>query len=323
MVSKESSSLKPFAILTGPTGSGKSQIALEFAASKGSIEIVNADSIAWVRGFDIGSAKPSPEEQALVPHHLIDVFEPEARYTARDFVEAADRAIQDIFNRGHRPLLVGGSGFYLKAWLYGMWDAPDTQPELREELSKLSSEELYERLKSVDPDHAAKLHSNDTYRIIRALEIWTVSGQKPSVLEQQKKNTQTYRYPVELLVIDRDRDILNARLRARAQAMLEKGWIEEVRTLRSKNPHAPALASVGYAQICNWLDGISPEGRKLRPGQEGLLDEIELATRQLVKSQRTWFRGQTQAHFYTLEPERETLWNHLNSIYDCATLDPR
>lgn len=291
-------------ILTGTTASGKSALALEIALLRGDTELINADSIQLYRGFDIGSAKPTQDERARVPHHLIDVCAPEESFTAGDFVRQVDQAISDILRRGKRPLIVGGTGFYLKALLHGLWDAPAADPALRVKLGRLPREELYARLEAIDAPSAHRITAGDPYRLIRALEIHALTGKTPSELEQAPKVHQSA-HAFRLIVVDRENAELEARIRARAEQMLEQGWIEETRALLREHPQARALGAVGYAQIVAHLRGEKPRGRELKPGAAGLLDEVMLATRQLVKRQRTWFRGQAQARLWILDRERK------------------
>jgi tRNA dimethylallyltransferase len=298
-------------ILTGTTASGKSALALEYALSHGNIELINADSIQLYRGFDIGSAKSTLEERACVPHHLIDVCNPEETFTAGDFVRKVDQTITEILEHGKRPLLVGGTGFYLKALLHGLWDAPAADPRLRALLSGLPREELYKRLEKIDPTSAHRITPGDPYRLIRALEIHALTGKTPTELEQAPKVHRSA-HAFKLIVIDREQEELEARIRTRAQAMLAQGLIEETTRLLREHPSARALEAVGYAQVVAHLRGEKPKGRELRPGTQGLIDEITLATRQLVKRQRTWFRGQSKAHLWILDRERQSVMELLN-----------
>ena len=292
-------------ILTGPTAAGKTSYALELA-DRFELEIINADSLLVYRGFDIGTAKPSLSELSRVPHHLIDIREPEESYTAAEFVRDVERILQELHSQNRRALIVGGTPFYLKALTFGLWDAPPTNLEFRKSVEDASSSDLFEQLESLDPAHALKIGPADRYRIIRALEILQFSGKKPSELEAQAKTrAPDPRFP--LWVLDRDPAELESRIHQRTQTMLEQGLIDEVRLLREEHPAARALSSVGYAQVVDYLENRPPSGRKLRPGIPGLSDEIELATRQLVKAQRTFFKGMTHAQWFLFEQDRPTL----------------
>lgn len=303
------------AILTGPTASGKTSLALEFARAHGGIEIVNADSVLVYRGFDIGSAKPALEEREAVPHHLIDILEPEADFTAADFVRRVKEALADIHARGKRALIAGGTGFYLKSLLYGLWDAPPASPEFRKTLEPETNEALHARLKAIDPARAEKVFPNDRYRVIRALEIHALSGKTPSALEAEHDRKREPDPRFVLLNIDRADPELSARIHERSKNMLKEGLLEETQTLLDAHPDARALKSVGYAQAVDHLLGRAPSGRAKAPGEPGLIDEIDLATRQLVKSQRTWIKGQAEREAFVLERDRNSLLNRLDRIY--------
>jgi tRNA dimethylallyltransferase len=276
-------------ILTGPTATGKSQIAFDFAMRKKGIELINADSLLVYRHLNIGTAKPPLSQLQEVPHHLIDILDPSENFTAGEFVRRAHSAIQEIISRGHQPLIVGGTGFYLKALLFGIWEAPATHPELRKKLEKESNASLHDQVQKIDPKAAQRIGPTDRYRLIRTLEIFQVSGQTPSQLESKMAPEADPRFT--LWVIDRDSSELHQRIQKRTQLMLEEGLVEEFKMAQSQFPESRALQAIGYAQVAAYLKGQAPAGRKLKAGIEGLQEEIELATRQLVKSQRTWFNG--------------------------------
>ncbi|HUP58032.1 MAG TPA: tRNA (adenosine(37)-N6)-dimethylallyltransferase MiaA [Bdellovibrionota bacterium] len=305
------------AILTGPTATGKSSLALELAERGGDIEIVNADSMLVYRGMDIGTAKPSAEERARVAHHLIDIRDPEESFTAGDFVRDVERALAEIAGRGRRALIVGGTGFYLKALLFGLWDAPKADPALRQELSARPAPELFTELEKVDRESAYRIGPADHYRLVRALELHRMTGKTPSELEAERPSKPDPRF--ELWVIDRLSAELMSRIRVRTKAMLDRGFIDEVSRVRERAPGSRALQAVGYAQVVAYLDAKPPGGRKIREGIGGLEDEIELATRQLVKRQRTWFKGQHEGLGFTLDRDREALVKAFDALYPSPT----
>lgn len=279
------------AVLAGPTAAGKSALALEMARlSPGrSIEIINADSMLVYRGMDIGTAKPSRSELDEIPHHLIDIRNPDEPFTAGDFVRAVCHTLQDIEGRGKRALIVGGTGFYLRALFYGLWEGPPSNPEVRLMLERLTQAELYSRLLKVDPTAALRIGVADRYRLTRALEVFQLTEKTPTQLEAEISRTPDPRF--ELWVVDRPQEELQNRISLRCRQMLEDGLVQEVRRIRSAYPGARALGAVGYKEVCAHLDGIAPAGRKIPSGELGLRQEIELSTRQLVKRQRTWFRS--------------------------------
>jgi len=305
-------------IITGPTASGKTAFALEMAAAArdatSPIEIINADSLLVYRGMNIGTAKPTPEELTRVRHHLIDVRDPDQAYNAGDFVRDVEATIAEIRSRGARPLIVGGTGFYLKALIYGMWEQAKSDPALRAELEREDNPTLYRSLLARDEKAALRIGVNDRYRLIRAHELLRLTGKTPSELE-----AETEQRPADprfaLWIIDRDPADLERRIELRTRAMLTDGLLEEFRSLETRYPGAPPLSSVGYAEVREHLAGRVPAGRKIRAGLAGLEDEIRLATRQLVKRQRTWFRGQTEGQWFKLDAEREALQRAFRAIY--------
>ena len=299
-------------ILTGATAVGKSQLALQVAKIC-NLEIINADSIAFYQEFDIGSAKPTLKERQEVPHHLIDVARPDAIYHAGDFLRDIEQVISDIHARGKRALIVGGSGFYLKALRYGLWPAPPTSRSFRESIEEKSMEALVAELKEKDPVHLQKIGSKDRYRIVRALEIITLSGEKPSELQAKMKTEPDPKY--SLWVINREANQLVKRMRFRIEEMIEAGWIEEVKALRATYPNSKSLGAVGYAQILRYLDGIAPQGRKLLPGLPGLISEIELSHRQLAKTQRTWHQNLKPDESFLLDEDRSIAIEKILSFY--------
>lgn len=308
----------PVAILAGATASGKSSLALDLAEQLPDLELVSADSIQVYRGFDIGSAKPSQEERKRVLHHLIDLKDPEETFTAADFVREAKSAIDRIHSRGKRALIVGGTGFYLKALVFGLWDAPPTDPVLRAELGRIPLDALVEELRTKDPALLETISANDRYRVTRAVEILRLGGEKPSLLASRSGKTADPRF--RILFLDREDADLESRIRARAEEMLSHGLLEEAERLRNQHPRAKALGSVGYAEALAFLDQKPPASRKLRPGSLGLIDEIALATRKLVKQQRTFFHGEKQLgganpQVFLLDRDREKARSLLLRIY--------
>lgn len=307
------------AILSGPTATGKTSLALQFAQAHGQIEIINADSLLIYRGFDIGTAKPSQAELTQAPHHLIDIKEPNEEFTAGDFVRLVNHTLDEIHGKGKRAMIVGGSGFYLKALLYGLWQAPPTDPKVRSRLQEKSNDELYTLLFQQDERSALRIGKNDRYRMIRALELIELGGKTPSELRDAEPKSPDPKF--ELWVVDRTPEELYSRIKKRTDAMIQANFIEEVQTLRQKfasqSPIRP-LSAVGYREVCNFLDGIQPAGRKIPPGIQGLKSEINLATRQLVKSQRTWFRGQKSAHWFELDRDLALLKSAFSDLYEAG-----
>lgn len=305
-------------LLTGPTASGKTALAIEAALKLRvhniGLEIINADSVCFYQEFNIGSAKPTSEEMSTVPHHLINVAHPNENYHAGKFLKDCSQKLEEIHARGNRAIIVGGSGFYLKALRLGLWEAPATDEEFRKTLESISTTELSEKLTKLDPDHSKKIGPNDRYRIIRALEIIeTGSGKTPSELEAQMSSEPDPRF--ELWVIDRDKQELEERIRVRVQKMLDAGWIDETKILLSKYPESRTLTAVGYRQVIDHLAGTLPEGRIKKPGLDGLIDEISLAHRQLAKTQRTWFKNLKPNESFELNRDANSLKEKLMNFY--------
>ena len=278
------------ACLLGPTASGKTAAALAFAA-KHPTQIVSVDSALVYRGMDIGTAKPSLQERALVPHHLIDVRDPTEAYSAADFRADALAAIEAIRASGDVPLLVGGTMLYYKALTQGLNDLPSADPELRAALEADAARDgwpaLHARLAAVDAVTAARLAPNDAQRIQRALEVFMLTGQPMSALlsAPQREADSRYRF-VPIALEPSDRAVLHARIAARFDAMLAAGFIDEVRALRARadlNPELPSMRCVGYRQAWEYLDGAIDYAT--------MRDKGVFATRQLCKRQLTWLRS--------------------------------
>jgi len=274
-------------VLTGPTASGKSELALRLAEAYGA-EIIAMDSMTLYRGMDIGTAKPSADERAKVPHHLIDVLDPWESANVAWWLAQAKRCRDDIEGRGKRALFVGGTPLYLKAMLHGLFEAPAPDLALRERLEADARLEgvdaLHARLSSVDPAAAKRLHPNDLRRVIRALEVWEQTGRAMSDWQEQWQREALATAPM-CWWVNRPRDELYRRIDARAERMLAGGWIDEVRRLdESPRPMSrEAAAALGYAEIREHLKG------HLRYGE--LVERVQTLSRQFAKRQLTWFRN--------------------------------
>lgn len=293
---------RPRAIaLMGPTASGKSAYALDLAQRLGG-EIVSVDSALVYRGLDIGAAKPTRDELALVPHHLVDLREPWQPYSAAEFAADARRAIDGIVARGNLPILAGGTGLYFRALLEGLADMPEADEAMRAVITAEAAEQgwtaLHAQLARVDPVAAARIHATDAQRIQRALEVHRLSGRAISDWQRDAKRTRLAVKVLKLALSPPDRGVLHERIAARFDAMLQAGFLDEVRVLRglpelAAHPHPldlPALRAVGYRQAWEFLGGAStlPEFR----------DRAIAATRQLAKRQFTWLRGELDARWF-------------------------
>ncbi|WP_250483097.1 tRNA (adenosine(37)-N6)-dimethylallyltransferase MiaA [Caballeronia sp. GaOx3] len=279
------------ACLLGPTASGKTAAALAFAA-RHPVEIVSVDSALVYREMDIGTAKPDAVERAAAPHHLIDIIDPAETYSAAQFRADALRLVGEIVARGNVPLLVGGTMLYYKALTQGLNDLPTADADVRATLDADAARDgwpaLHARLATVDPQTAARLAPNDSQRIQRALEIFMLTGQPMSTLLAAPRTQHVdapYRF-VPIALEPSDRAVLHARIAARFDAMLARGFIDEVRRLRARGDldlSMPSMRCVGYRQAWEYLDGAT--------GYDEMRDKGIFATRQLCKRQLTWLRA--------------------------------
>jgi len=282
--------------LVGPTASGKTAAALALAhslQSQGGAEIISVDSALVYRGMDIGTAKPSREELAAVPHHLIDTLDPLQSYSAAEFAKDATRLIQDIRARGKTPLLVGGTMLYLKALLEGLNDIPAADAQVRAQIHQQAEQlgwpALHAWLAQVDPQTAARLAPGDSQRIGRALEVWTATGQTLSSFHQSAKaNAPDWHIPI-ISLEPLDRAWLHQRIAQRFEQMMATGFLDEVRQLKARgdlHPDLPSMRCVGYRQAWEGLDAGWTEAQICERGI--------FATRQLAKRQITWLRSMPQ-----------------------------
>jgi tRNA dimethylallyltransferase len=288
---------RPIAVLTGPTGTGKTDIALALA-KEFPLEIVSVDSAQVYRGLDIGSAKPSAEIRAQVAHHLVDLVDAAGSYSAGQFVRDAARAIDDIESRGRVPLLVGGTMLYLRALTGGIATLPEGNAALRASMDAEAARDgwpaLHARLAAIDPAAAARIHPNDAQRIQRALEVHAVGGRPISELQSATRPSIGREFMVCAL-FPHDRARLHADLERRFAQMMSAGLLDEVRGLHARGDLTeahPAIRAVGYRQLWAHLDGSYPLDVAVERGVA--------ATRQLAKRQMTWLRS--MANIRTFDP---------------------
>ena len=275
----------PVLVLVGPTAVGKTAISVAVAKRLGA-EIISGDSMQVYRGMDIGTAKITPEEMQGVPHHMIDIKNPDEPFTVAEFQERTDRLIREIVGRGRLPMLVGGTGLYIRSVLEPYTFTPmEGDPELRRQLAAEEEQHgpghLHRRLQEVDPKAAAKLHPNDLRRIIRALEVYTLTG--IPISSTQTAAGAEPRYDDLFLALTMDREALYRRIEQRVDQMLAAGWLEEVRRLLERYPpHLPAMQALGYRELVQYYRGLLtlPEATAL----------IKRNTRRFAKRQFTWFR---------------------------------
>ncbi len=272
----------PILVIIGPTASGKSGLALQVARRIGA-EILSVDSMQVYRGMDIGTAKPSAGEQAEIRHHLIDLVEANEPFTVARFVELADSTITGARERGVPLIVTGGTPLYYKALFEGLFDGPGEDPAIRQRLRALSNEDLHQRLQSVDPAAGARIHVNDTKRLVRALEVHELTG-KPISSFQTEWDAQTMRHPAMWVGLLWDREALNRRINARVKAMVAAGWIDETQGLLERFGELSPTAgeATGYRELIDHLRGKIP--------LDGAIEQIKIGTRQLARRQMKWFK---------------------------------
>lgn len=284
--------------IIGATATGKSDVALTIARQIGA-QILSVDSMQVYRGMDIGTAKPSAQEQTQVRHHLIDVSPPSESFTVARFVELADQLIADARGRGVPIIATGGTPLYFKSLFHGLFSGPGADLELRHRLGQLPAEELFARVAEADPAAAARLHRNDSRRLIRALEVFTLTG-KPISQWQTEWDQPAARHPVIWFGLNWPRDELSRRINARVKAMLAAGWLEETRALLTRfGTLSPTAAeAAGYRELIDHLGG--------KIDLETAAEQIKIATRQLSRRQIKWFRRFPDVHWLdgSLGPDR-------------------
>jgi tRNA dimethylallyltransferase len=289
--------------IVGPTASGKSDAALQLAGELDG-EIVACDSMQIYRGLDVGTAKPTAAERARMPHHLLDVANPDETFSAARFAELADRALGEIAARGKVAIVCGGTGLYFRALRWGLFEAPPRDQALRDRLyadEKAQPGVLHERLRVVDPQAAAKIAPRDHLRLVRALEVHTLTGVPLSQHHAQHEARE--RHPMAVAVLDPPRALLDERIEARTRAMLAAGLVDETRRVRERwGAGLAALQSVGYAEASQFLDGKLSEAE--------LPQAIVRATRGYARRQRTWFKKERDVRLFQ---DAEPLISNLRS----------
>ena len=304
---KAANGLPKIIVFCGPTGVGKTAMSLE-AARKFDGEIVNADSMQVYRELDVGTAKPTAEEQSVTRHHLIDILEPTEEFDAARFVILAKKVITEIGAQGKIPLVVGGTGFYIKALIYGLPETALTDPAIRQHLKneqeQFGSQALYDRLKKVDAVTAKRLHPNDTFRVIRALEVYAATG-KPLSEIHAKHRFQTKRYEALKIGLNLPRQELYDRIDHRVLAMMDAGFLQEVEALMQKGYSADlkSMQALGYRHMTACLRG--------KLSFEEAVTTMQRDTRHYAKRQLTWFKKDPEIHW--LHPDD---WSATKSLIE-------
>ncbi|MCH5262609.1 MAG: tRNA (adenosine(37)-N6)-dimethylallyltransferase MiaA [Lachnospiraceae bacterium] len=278
-------------ILTGPTAVGKTELSVALAGKIGG-EIISADSMQVYRHMDIGSAKITPDQTGGIPHHLIDILEPSEEFNVVMFQQSAKQAVSEIYERGHIPIVVGGTGFYIQALLYDIdFTDNDEDVTLRANLEEIAKKEgaevLYARLREIDPQSCEIIHANNIKRVIRAIEFYEKTGMKISEHNQmQRQNSSPYNFAY--FVLNDEREKLYGRIEDRVDAMLKQGLVEEVQRLKDMGCTADmvSMQGLGYKEILNYLDGHTT--------LEEALYLIKRDTRHFAKRQLTWFRRERE-----------------------------
>ena len=272
-------------VILGPTASGKTALSI-YLASRLNGEIVNCDSVALYRDFQIGTAKPTPQEQELVPHHLVGLIDPTSYTTAGDYARRARPLLREIASRGALPIVVGGTGLYVRALLEGLFAGPRRSEELRQRLraraGRKGSAYLHRLLRRLDPEAAGKIHANDTPKLIRAIEV-SLSAPLPMTEQWKSGREPLAGFRILRLGLDPDRGELYRRINSRVERMFETGLVEETRELLGRyGPSAPPLASIGYRETVKLISGelTGEEARRA----------VQQAHRNYAKRQMTWFR---------------------------------
>lgn len=263
-MNKKTSQKLPVIVIFAPTASGKTALTRELFSPKGShfilnAEVISADSQSVYKGMDIGTAKPTKKFCNEIPHHLIDILTPDQQFNVSDFVDYADSACEDIFSRGKIPVVCGGTGFYIRNFLYGVPKTPVSDEkirlELQERIKKEGNQSLYDELIKVDPVSASKIHVNDSYRICRALEVFYISG-KTRTSYQIDQNKLREKYDFKFIVLKPEREILYKRIRERVDLMFEMGLENEINELKKQgyNQFSPGLKAIGYSEWFEYSD---------------------------------------------------------------------
>ena len=286
----------PLVIVLGPTAVGKSEHAIELA-QRFDMEIINADSMQVYRGMDIGSAKPSPAQRELVTHHLIDIKNPDEDFSAAQFRKEALNSIASLHRKGKQPLVVGGTGLYIRALTRGLFPAPPADHRLREELKEQEKNNgkwyLHRELTKIDPVAASRIHPNDTFRVIRALEVFHLTGKSISEQHQNHQFKESY-FKVLKIGLTRDRKELYDRIERRVDLMITSGLAEEVKSLLTNGypPTIKPFQSLGYKQILGFLQGETD--------MDEAVQLIKRNTKRYAKRQITWFKKDAEIQWVTL-----------------------
>ncbi|MBI5206624.1 MAG: tRNA (adenosine(37)-N6)-dimethylallyltransferase MiaA [Candidatus Firestonebacteria bacterium] len=287
---------KELLIILGPTASGKSKLAL-ILAEKNSAEIISADSRQIYKFMDIGTAKPLKEDLQHISHHMIDIVTPDELYSAGEYKNEAEKIIQEIFERGKNVIITGGTGLYIRALIEGIFNSPRRDNKIQEELEKIALEKghgvLYNELKKVDPISAEKIHINDKYRIIRALEVFKQTG--APISRHKTKSTMPINYKYKIFGLNLRREKLYRRINERVDKMISSGLLDEIKKLKQMgyNKSSPGFEGIGYQELWDYLEGEQT--------LEKAIELIKQNTRKYAKRQITWFKKLKEVTWFDVE----------------------
>jgi len=297
---------KKLIVIAGATATGKSAAALELANMVDG-EIISADSMQVYKYMDIGTAKPSKEDLALVKHHLVDIVEPDYSFNAAVFADMAKSAIDDVIARGKQPILVGGTGFYINAVIYNndfLINTTEKSSELREELYKryetASPEEIFEDLVKIDPEYAITTHANNVKRVLRAIEYYTETGEKFSSYNGRNKANRQNAYDFSMFVLNRDRAKMYDAINIRVDKMMGNGLFEEVKALLDMGygEGLTSMQGLGYKEICAYFNNLVTV--------DEAVENIKLGTRRFAKRQITWFKNQSEGIWLDIDDYKDS-----------------
>lgn len=291
--------------LTGPTAAGKTKVGVQLARRLNA-EIISLDSMAIFRGMDIGTAKPSAEDRAAIPHHLLDVASPRDDYSLSEYLDAAHAAVAEIRSRGKEVLFVGGTPLYLKTLIRGAYQGPPAdwafREQIEQELAEVGIDALHERLQVIDPLLAAKLHPRDKRRIIRGLEVFRLTGQPLSHQQNQFDDARSAEES-KVFVLQWSRELLHQRIEARVDQMFAAGLVAEVQALIAEHGELSRTAAqaVGYREVLEFLKLLPSEKQPPPATLEQCIDIVKIRTRQFAKRQDTWFRSLRECTFVSID----------------------